>query len=165
MSVYHQAYTLLLQKRLHAFAPFPGISTDMGKKHLHSLHLKNLEFGAFTAHHSMVDITTDGPDYRTHILKPLHYGIIAYVTGMPNLVAILKMLRIAIVPAPMSVAQDSYSLHYFYIICQNYQFFCIYFQVSVTFFEKNRLNIWRIEKIIIILQCITTPIHHYSSCY
>ena len=100
----HQPDALLSKQRFHTLCPFAGIAAYVSEQNLNTLNTEYLKFTAFSAHHSMIDVSANGTHHGSNILKTLHYAIVANVAGMPYLIAIFKILSKAIIPAAMSVA-------------------------------------------------------------
>ncbi len=75
----------------------------MSHQYTHSLHLKSHHFRTFAAHLAMVYITGHSPYCRSHLKKTPDYRHVADITGMPYLVAILKMQGIPVIPVAVGI--------------------------------------------------------------
>lgn len=87
-----------------------GISADMFHKHINILALPAQTLGEHKAQVTAVTIainSTEGAEL-CQTLCNLHG---AYVAGMPNLVARLKIVKILVIPIRMGITDNSYTFH------------------------------------------------------
>ncbi len=110
MTVDHKPDSLVGKQALHTARPATRIAAYVGKEHADALGIEDVKLGAFPPHHSVVRIAADCP-YGSNRAKTLHYIIIAYVAGVPYLVAAAEVESIAIVPQTVGVTQYSDFLH------------------------------------------------------
>ena len=88
------------------------VAANMGEYHVHSLDFELQQLGAYTRHIAMVDIATDGAYRRAYTLQSVQQVDIAYIPGVPNLIAVLEMDNVAIVPRAVRVRQYAYTFHF-----------------------------------------------------
>ena len=110
MPVDHKPDTLVGKQALHTARPATRIAAYVGKEHADALDIEDVNLGAFPPCHSVVGIAAYSP-HGGNRAKTLHNIIIAYIAGVPYLVAAAEVESIAVVPQTVGVAQYSDFLH------------------------------------------------------
>jgi hypothetical protein len=75
-----------------------GITTYVSHPHIYPFHRETFHLLASTTHIAMVDISRNSSNHRGYLLQTFYDGYITHITGMPNLIAISKMLCVAVIP-------------------------------------------------------------------
>lgn len=89
----------------------PRITAYMSHQHIHILYSKTQQFRKGLTHLIIINITVNRSE-RLKGFKLFHQCYRAYISRMPHLIAIGKILFIFIVPVAMGVRQQSYLFHH-----------------------------------------------------
>ena len=73
-------------------------SCHSNEQNFHALGLKNLHWLERDAQVAAVGVAIDGSDHRGYGFEAVEHFLVAYVAGMPYLVAVGKILGITVVP-------------------------------------------------------------------
>lgn len=112
MATHHQPYPVFGEQTFDSGCIFPRIASDVGQKYVHALHLEYLGLAAAAAHVAVVDVASHGAHHWRHRLETADYVDVADITGVPDLIAVLEMGRVAVVPAGMGVGKYAYCFHF-----------------------------------------------------
>ena len=99
------------QSRLDAWRIPSRIAANVGHHHLHPLGSEDLGFLETPPEVLPIGIAPHGSHLWSYRLNLFDESHVAYIAGMPNLVAAIEVLCIAVVPVAVSVAYDAYGLH------------------------------------------------------
>lgn len=87
-----------------------GITTDVLDEDIRSLDGEAVQFRIEAAHITSVDVSVDGMQ-RTESSQTFRHFLRADVAGMPNFIALVEMLQVAVVPIAVGVGEDADSCH------------------------------------------------------
>ena len=98
VAAHHEAYSLVADGGGDAGVVAARVSGYVAEHHAQALYLEDFYFGTAACYCAMVDITSHGAHHGTHFLKSLDDGVVAYIAGVPYLVAVLEVECVAVVP-------------------------------------------------------------------
>jgi hypothetical protein len=88
-----------------------GVSTDMSHPNFHVFDRERQYFRASAQDHTTVDIPSDGTHHGRNAFEAAYNINVANVAGVPNLIAVLEMQSVSVIPAGVSVGEDTYFFH------------------------------------------------------
>ena len=112
MAAHKQLGPRQLQTLAYSWRILARIATDVGHHHLHALDLKDFHFLETAPQACPVHIATHCPKDRRDALEAVGQLVAADVPSVPHLVAVSKVLRIAVVPPGVRVTDQANLLHF-----------------------------------------------------